>query len=508
MEVSSQDRLRGDSDTDCERTPLLSSNDRHQYEANDWQATSRPCSTENSVASSRESERLAPFAWGPLMSILSMALVQPLCFELIFPFINQMIVENGIVDDPEQVGFYSGFIESVFQVMSFLAVMPCSFMSDRLGRKPVVLAGTAGMALSITLFGVSKSYWMMIATRCIGGTLGGTMSALKVMMAEIYTEKAHRASAFSIYQIAFRIGQITGQPLGGLLSHPARNIPIFDTPFWRKYPFSLPCLIASAIAISSAVWAYFTLEEASLSNRHCAQSIETNIFEDNLEAEVELASNERVSVTSVLTPHVISVLVSIFIMTIVSETIFALYPLFAFTPITSGGLGLSEAQIGAHMAIRSAFNIIVMCFYVPFASRLGAVRLYQVGMSLWPLAMACFPLLNALARTKSTSVGTWTFDAAAGVFFMLWSLGNLVWPSSQIVVIEAPPSPEALAVVNGLAQMVQTFTMAIAPAFVTSLFAFSVNNHVIGGNLVYVVMLAMSCVGALHCLTLREPVLQ
>lgn len=54
--------------------------------------------------------------------------------------------------------------------------MPCSFISDHFGRRPIVLLGTIGMSLSIALFGLSKSYGMMIATRCIGGTLGGTWS--------------------------------------------------------------------------------------------------------------------------------------------------------------------------------------------------------------------------------------------------------------------------------------------------------------------------------------------
>lgn len=104
-----------------------------------------------------------------------------------------MIVENGITDDPTRVGFYSGIIESIFSLMGFLVgednisnltslrlhlhnkpVMPCSMVSDRVGRKPVVLVGTFGLAISTALFGVSKTYWSMIGTRCLGGTLGGT----------------------------------------------------------------------------------------------------------------------------------------------------------------------------------------------------------------------------------------------------------------------------------------------------------------------------------------------
>lgn len=101
--------------------------------------------SQQSVSAEGDGRDSKPFAWKPFISISLMLLVQPVCFELIFPFIStyalsdavwprrianhirfldQMIVENGIVDDPEKVGFYSGFIESIFQVMSFLAGMP------------------------------------------------------------------------------------------------------------------------------------------------------------------------------------------------------------------------------------------------------------------------------------------------------------------------------------------------------------------------------------------------
>ena len=104
-----------------------------------------------------------------------------------------MILENNIARRPEEVGFYTGFIESIFQVTGFFAstsspcfsaarrlkfysVLPCSWISDRYGRKPVVLIGTVGMAVSVALFGMSKSYGMMIAMRCVGGTMGGTIT--------------------------------------------------------------------------------------------------------------------------------------------------------------------------------------------------------------------------------------------------------------------------------------------------------------------------------------------
>lgn len=56
------------------------------------------------------------------------------------------------------------------------SVLPCSYLSDHIGRKPVILLGTAGMAVSIAMFGMAKSYWTMIITRCAGGVLGGVFS--------------------------------------------------------------------------------------------------------------------------------------------------------------------------------------------------------------------------------------------------------------------------------------------------------------------------------------------
>ena len=106
-----------------------------------------------------------------------------------------MILEIGVVNDPEGVGFYSGLLESIFACMSFICskhffwlqfmrenqthfveVIPCSKLSDRFGRKPVILATTTGLAISTALFGFSKSFWFMVLTRCIGGGSGGNVA--------------------------------------------------------------------------------------------------------------------------------------------------------------------------------------------------------------------------------------------------------------------------------------------------------------------------------------------
>ncbi|THH11142.1 hypothetical protein EW145_g842 [Phellinidium pouzarii] len=412
-----------------------------------------------------------PFPWRPVLVIQILGSVHPLAFEIIFPFVNQMIVENGIVTDPEQVGFYSGFIESLFSFMSFLAVMPCTYMSDHFGRKPVILFGMAGISISIGLFGMAKSYWFMIVTRCIGGTLGGGSVAMKVMLAET-VDKAHQGIAFSGLVAAYRIGQIVGQPIGGLV----------------------------------IIYAYFIVEESlpairEKKARSSYGATSTLVRTDDVAAVAPKRS--RTPLRLVLTPTVISALICYVLLSITSEAIFALYPLFAFTPVSSGGLGLSEGNIGLQLSFRSLINILFLFFYAPFERRLGLVRMYRFTMAFWPLSIVFLPFLNLLTRRGLE--GTWMFNTIVGLFFSVWSIAGLSWTGAGIIINDAAPSAEALSIVNGVGQMAITLTMALAPAFVTSLFAFSIKNKgILHGNLIWVVLLAFSAAGGIHSLTLKE----
>ncbi|EJC98142.1 MFS general substrate transporter [Fomitiporia mediterranea MF3/22] len=446
-----------------------------------------------------------PFPWSVVISLYILTCMAPLAFELIFPFVNQMILENGITTDPERVGFYSGFIESIFALTSFISIMPCTYLADHLGRKPVILIGTLGLAISVGLFGMAKSYWLMILTRIIGGTLGGTNSTTKVMLTEAI-EKSQQGLAFSGLVIAYRMGQIIGQPMGGLLAHPERNFTLFDTPFWRKYPFAFPCFIASTFAIVAVAYGYLVMEETlpSLRRKKRRSTYGSTTLPDTVGTiTFEHTKRARPSVWSVLTPQVVGALISCSCFAFSSELIFALYPLFAFTPISSGGLGFSEAQIGAQLGFRSITNILVILFYAPLERRIGTTRTHQLTMTFWPISLAFYPLLNVLAHHGWE--GTWGLQVVLGIFFTTWSFASLSWTSGAIVINNSVPFAEALSVLNGAGTMATTLPLAFAPAFVTTMFAFSIKHEaILHGNLIYVILLPIGLVGAVHSLTLKE----
>jgi Na+/melibiose symporter-like transporter len=106
---------------------------------------------------------------------------------------------------------------------------------------------------------------------------------------------------------------------------------------------------------------------------------------------------------------------------------FLSYPLFAFTPIASGGLGLSEAMIGIHMAIRAVINIFVTMLYPPVERRFGTVRTYQLCMWLWPVTVLGLPLLNAAARNQWIQEHNWVMWVVLWIFWSVWAVAAFVW---------------------------------------------------------------------------------
>ncbi|THH11149.1 hypothetical protein EW145_g841 [Phellinidium pouzarii] len=439
-------------DESDERTTLLGAPTEDRHDIDEELLLSYTSSSDTLRAQATKSK---PFSWRPFLVIMVLNAAQPLAFELVFPFVNQMILEIGVVDDPERVGFYSGVIESIFAFMGFLFVMPCSILSDH------------------------KKYWFMIATRSAGGVSSASWSTLKVMLGEM-TDRENQGKAFAAFGVSYRIGQILGQPIGGLLSHPERNFPILSGPFWQKYPFAFPCLFSASIAWLAVIVGCFTLKETkpTQTEKRRSQSDCSNVSSEGITVKRGMC----LTWGAALTPHVINVLVSLVTMVIASEMLFAVYPLFAFTPVEFGGLGLSEAAI--------------------VQKRFGTMRTYQLTMLIWPINAMFFPLLNLLARWNASKL---VMDAVLVLFFTVWGIANISWPASSVMINDAAPSAESLAAINGISQMAIVLPEAVAPAFVTSMFAYSVSSGILGGNLIWIIMFGVGCVASIHCLILKEP---
>ncbi|MEP5763729.1 MAG: MFS transporter [Halieaceae bacterium] len=121
-------------------------------------------------------------------------------------------------------------------------------LSDRLGRKPVIMICLAGAALSYVALGLATELWMIYAARAFAGLMAGNFGVASAMMADI-TPPHERARGMGMIGAAFGLGLVIGPFLGGVLSGPDNS-------------FTLPCIVAGGMSVLAILAAQIFLPES------------------------------------------------------------------------------------------------------------------------------------------------------------------------------------------------------------------------------------------------------
>lgn len=178
----------------------------------------------------------------------------------IFPYIYYMIESFHITNDGKQVALYAGLVTSAFAFAECLAGPFWGRMSDKFGRKPILLTGIAGTGVSMLLFGFARDLPTALIARALGGILNGNIGVLQTTVAEVITVEAHQARAYAIMPFVWCLGSIIGSAMGGALADPVRNYPGIFSPgtIFETYPYLLTNLLcASVVGISLIVGLLF-----------------------------------------------------------------------------------------------------------------------------------------------------------------------------------------------------------------------------------------------------------
>ncbi len=183
-----------------------------------------------------------PFA---LTFILLTVALDAIGIGLIFPVMPDLMMEvTGL--PLSEAALWGGAITASFAVMQFLFGPIVGNLSDRFGRRAVLLASMTLMALDYVVMGLTASVWVLLAARTVSGITAATHSTANAYIADI-TPPDQRAKRFGLIGAAFGVGFVLGPIIGGLLAG-------IDTraPFWA----------AAALAGANAVFGLLVLPES------------------------------------------------------------------------------------------------------------------------------------------------------------------------------------------------------------------------------------------------------
>ncbi|KAI9460709.1 MFS general substrate transporter [Russula earlei] len=416
----------------------------------------------------------------------------------ISPYINQLVRELPIVGgDGRRVGYYTGIIISLHFVAEAVTSFHWNRLSDHIGRKPVFLMCLTGTIISIVLFGLSRSFLALVLSRCLHGAMKGHIGVVKSVMAEL-TDETNIVRGFSLLLMTWAIGYSLSPFIGGVLSKPQDRWPgVFSGPFWDEYPYFLPCLVSAAISCLSFIIVAIFLEEVLGEGSG-----------DALDVRPEDAQ-KPLPLRSVLTRPVLISLANYAMISLLEMTSVALIPLIWSTSIQFGGLDLSPVSIGLWMSVYGCMDGIFQFSVSPhILGHFGPRYAFITSVAVSAASHIMFPLENLVRRHAAggTNATTWMlillhlFKPCGPLW---WALTNDLPGAMYIYIVSAAPSKRSLGAVNGLAQTVSSVQRTVGPLAADSLFAFSVTNNVLGGKFVYVVLLALSCIGL--CTATRLP---
>ena len=177
----------------------------------------------------------------PLLVIFITVFIDLVGFGIVIPVLPFYAQGTKFGATPREVGL----LFASYSVMQLIFAPVLGRLSDKYGRRPVLLISLIGTSLGFLILGFATTLWMLFLGRIIDGISGGNISTAQAYIADV-TTKEDRAKGMGLIGAAFGLGFVFGPAIGGVLS---------------RWGINVPFLFAGTLAFANAILLYFVLPE-------------------------------------------------------------------------------------------------------------------------------------------------------------------------------------------------------------------------------------------------------
>ena len=388
-------------------------------------------------------------------------LLDTIGFGLIIPVLPKLLVQlTG--EDVSHAAIHGGFLSFLYATMQFVCAPVLGNLSDRFGRRPVLLYAIGALGVDYLIMGVAPTLGWLFLGRAISGMAGASFTPAYAYVADI-SPPERRAQNFGVIGAMFGLGFIIGPALGGLLGH-----------FGARAPF----FAAAALCLLNFSYGVFVLPESLASDRRRPFDWKrANPFGTFRQMQKH--------------PVVLGLLGALFLWMVANQVFPSTWSFY-----TKLRFGWSEAMIGGSLALVGAVMITsqmtLLRFLVP---RLGERRVALIGITVAAIGYAGF----------ASATAGWMMFA----WLTSWFFGAIVFPVTNALMSHRI-APEAQGELQGAVAGLASLAAIVGPLLMTQLFgrftAPDAPAHVPGAAFLAASFLTLVCLGVFWSAT-RSPTL-
>lgn len=333
------------------------------------------------------------------------------------------LLVGDFLSSPDEQARWYGILAATFGLMQFLCMPLLGALSDKIGRRPVLIFSSAGMGLNFLVTAWAPSLMWLFLGRFIGGACSASMSTASAYASDISTP-ANRAKTFGMIGAAFGLGFICGPMLGGVLG---------------SINYHLPFYVGAGLCFANAIFGFFFVKESLTKDKRSRFSF--------------AKSNPFSSFRRLFARPDIGALIIVFALSafaqVLQQTTWVLYTNFKF------GWGPKENGIALFLVGLTA-AVVQAGLLSTLIKRMGEVRLSLIGL----LVASLIYFANGLATAG------WMIYALIVLNFLSYAAG----PALQAIVSKATDPKEQGALMGSL-QSLSSLSIVIAPVIATQLLA-------------------------------------